>query len=128
MWIVEISDLFPPNPWDEGLEKMKNRAPKRPVKKNSCFLATSQVEIKYVSESSENIWKPLHGRYFVSDWVEQNVVLRFGGLRQYSQGRIVLKYLYWSWGFFNRGFRGILSVMRVRIRSLKTVWLISLNL
>lgn len=58
----------------------------------------------------------------------KKVNLRFGGLRQYSQGRIVLKYLYRSWGFFNRGFRGILSVMRVRIRSLQTVWLISLNL
>jgi hypothetical protein len=37
MWIVEISDFFPPNPWDEGLEKMKNRAPKRPVKKKFLF-------------------------------------------------------------------------------------------
>lgn len=58
----------------------------------------------------------------------KKVVLRFDGLRQYSQVRIVLKYLYLSWGFFHRGFRGILSVIRVRTRSLQTVWLISLNL
>ena len=47
MWIVEMDVMLPPNPWDGGLERIKNRAPKRPVKKsNSCFLATSQVEIR----------------------------------------------------------------------------------
>jgi|GEM_PF-1808612 len=33
MWIVEMDVMLPPNPWDGGLEKIKNRAPKRPVKK-----------------------------------------------------------------------------------------------
>ena len=36
----------------------------------------------------------------------KKVVLRFGGLRQHSQGRIVLKYMYWSWGFFHWGYSG----------------------
>tara|TARA_B100000900_G_scaffold16370_1_gene12926 strand:+ start:1875 stop:1991 length:117 start_codon:yes stop_codon:yes gene_type:complete len=38
MWIVEISDLFPLNQWDEGLNKMKNRAQERPVNKQNPVL------------------------------------------------------------------------------------------
>tara|TARA_Y100001978_G_scaffold146569_1_gene131543 strand:- start:186 stop:302 length:117 start_codon:yes stop_codon:yes gene_type:complete len=38
MWIVEISDLLPLNQWDEGLDKMKNRAQQRPVERENPVL------------------------------------------------------------------------------------------
>lgn len=51
MWIVEISDLFPPSPWEEGLKNEKPGSKESGLEINFCFLATSQVEIKYASET-----------------------------------------------------------------------------
>ncbi len=99
-----MGNLFPKNREIERLEKMKNRARKRPVSKFnpvSYRLVKSRLErflrLPEISGNSVMGDVPIQSRSYEKE------VFRFGSKRQHSQRRIVLKYLYWSWGVFHRG-------------------------